>query len=75
MPEVQEEGLIRIARLKHIDRFIGHPVGQVLAGFPSGDQAGYGVARIFRYAVLIATDSVNYIAQWMLTTFPVFQSI
>ncbi len=27
------------------------------------------------FAVLIATDSVNYIAQWMLTTFPVFQSI
>lgn len=27
------------------------------------------------FALLIATDSVNYIAQWMLTTFPVFQSI
>ncbi|WP_272005859.1 cytochrome c biogenesis CcdA family protein [Roseovarius sp. ZX-A-9] len=27
------------------------------------------------FAVLIATDSVNYIAQWMLETFPAFQSI
>lgn len=27
------------------------------------------------FAVLIATDSVNYIAQWMLDTFPVFQSL
>lgn len=27
------------------------------------------------FAVLIATDSVNHIAQWMLTTFPAFQSI
>jgi len=27
------------------------------------------------FAVLIATDSVNYIAQWMLQTFPVFQRI
>lgn len=27
------------------------------------------------FAALIATDSVNYIAQWMLETFPVFQSI
>ena len=27
------------------------------------------------FAVLIATDSVNYIAQWMLRTFPIFQSL
>lgn len=27
------------------------------------------------FAVLIATDSVNYIAQWMLQTFPMFQNI
>lgn len=27
------------------------------------------------FAVLIATDSVNYIAQWMLEAFPVFQKI
>ncbi len=27
------------------------------------------------FAALIATDSVNYIAQWMLQTFPVFQNI
>lgn len=27
------------------------------------------------FAALIATDSVNYIAQWMLEAFPVFQSI
>lgn len=27
------------------------------------------------FAGLIATDSVNYIAQWMLTAFPVFQNI
>ncbi|MFK7940011.1 MAG: cytochrome c biogenesis CcdA family protein [Roseovarius sp.] len=27
------------------------------------------------FAGLIATDSVNYIAQWMLVTFPVFQNI
>ncbi len=27
------------------------------------------------FAVLIATDSVNFIAQWMLETFPVFQNI
>ncbi|AVO37136.1 cytochrome c biogenesis CcdA family protein [Pukyongiella litopenaei] len=27
------------------------------------------------FAVLIATDSVNYIAQWMLDTFPVFRNI
>lgn len=27
------------------------------------------------FALLIATDSVNYIAQWMLETFPVFQQI
>ena len=27
------------------------------------------------FAVLIATDSVNYIAQWMLERFPVFQAI
>jgi len=27
------------------------------------------------FAALIATDSVNYIAQWMLETFPVFQNI
>ena len=27
------------------------------------------------FAVLIATDSVNYIAQWMLSTFPIFQSL
>ena len=27
------------------------------------------------FAALIATDSVNYIAQWMLDTFPVFQNI
>lgn len=27
------------------------------------------------FALLIATDSVNYIAQWMLETFPVFQNI
>lgn len=33
-----------------------------------------GVFMIF-FAMLIATDSVNYIAQWMLETFPVFQTI
>jgi cytochrome c-type biogenesis protein len=27
------------------------------------------------FAALIATDSVNYIAQWMLESFPVFQNI
>jgi len=27
------------------------------------------------FAVLIATDSVNYIAQWMLSSFPIFQSL
>lgn len=27
------------------------------------------------FAILIATDSVNYIAQWMLTAFPAFQNI
>jgi cytochrome c-type biogenesis protein len=27
------------------------------------------------FAALIATDSVNFIAQWMLETFPVFQNI
>ncbi|WP_108483496.1 cytochrome c biogenesis CcdA family protein [Oceaniglobus ichthyenteri] len=27
------------------------------------------------FAILIATDSVNYIAQWMLETFPAFQNI
>jgi len=27
------------------------------------------------FAGLIATDSVNFIAQWMLETFPVFQQI
>jgi cytochrome c-type biogenesis protein len=27
------------------------------------------------FAALIATDTVNYIAQWMLETFPVFQAI
>ncbi|HMB13888.1 MAG TPA: cytochrome c biogenesis protein CcdA, partial [Roseovarius sp.] len=27
------------------------------------------------FAALIATDSVNHIAQWMLETFPVFQNI
>ena len=27
------------------------------------------------FALLIATDSVNYIAQWMLNTFPAFQNI
>ncbi len=27
------------------------------------------------FAMLIATDSVNFIAQWMLRTFPVFQSL
>ncbi|QGX99884.1 cytochrome c biogenesis protein CcdA [Roseovarius faecimaris] len=33
-----------------------------------------GLLLIF-FAVLIATDSVNYIAQWMLETFPAFQNI
>ncbi|MFT6224173.1 MAG: cytochrome c-type biogenesis protein, partial [Paracoccaceae bacterium] len=27
------------------------------------------------FAALIATDSVNYIAQWMLAAFPAFQNI
>ena len=27
------------------------------------------------FALLIATDSVNYIAQWMLEKFPAFQNI
>ncbi|KIN61049.1 Cytochrome c biogenesis protein [Sulfitobacter noctilucae] len=27
------------------------------------------------FALLIATDTINYIAQWMLTTFPAFQNI
>lgn len=30
---------------------------------------------LIAFAALIATDSVNYIAQWMLQTFPVFQNI
>lgn len=30
---------------------------------------------LIAFAILIATDSVNYIAQWMLTAFPVFQNI
>ena len=33
-----------------------------------------GVLMIL-FALLIATDSVNYIAQWMLETFPAFQNI
>ena len=33
-----------------------------------------GVLMIL-FALLIATDTVNYIAQWMLTTFPAFQNI
>lgn len=32
-------------------------------------------ALMLVFAVLIVTDSVNYIAQWMLETFPVFQTI
>jgi len=32
-------------------------------------------ALLIVFAVLIATDSVNYIAQWMLEAFPVFQQI
>ena len=33
-----------------------------------------GVLMIL-FALLIATDSVNWIAQWMLETFPTFQNI
>ena len=32
-------------------------------------------ALLVVFALLIATDSVNYIAQWMLETFPAFQNI
>lgn len=32
-------------------------------------------ALLILFAVLIATDSVNYIAQWMLEAFPAFQNI
>lgn len=37
-------------------------------------ERGMGVLLIL-FAILIATNSVNYIAQWMLETFPVFQRI
>jgi cytochrome c-type biogenesis protein len=30
---------------------------------------------LIAFGILIATDSINYIAQWMLETFPVFMSI
>lgn len=40
---------------------------------PKVEKAMGGLLILF--AVLIATDSVNYIAQWMLETFPVFQTI
>ncbi len=32
-------------------------------------------ALLLVFALLIATDSINYIAQWMLTAFPAFQNI
>lgn len=51
--------------LKFVSRFRRH--------LPKVEKA-MGIFMIF-FAILIATDSVNYIAQWMLETFPVFQTI
>lgn len=51
--------------LKFVSRFRRH--------LPKVEKA-MGLLMIL-FAVLIATDSVNYIAQWMLETFPVFQEI
>jgi cytochrome c-type biogenesis protein len=51
--------------LKFVSRFKRH--------LPKVEKA-MGLLMIL-FAVLIATDSVNYIAQWMLQTFPVFQNI
>lgn len=51
--------------LKFVARFRRH--------LPKVEKA-MGVLMIV-FAGLIATDSVNYIAQWMLETFPVFQNI
>lgn len=51
--------------LKFVARFRRH--------LPKVEKA-MGVLMIV-FAALIATDSVNYIAQWMLTTFPAFQNI
>lgn len=51
--------------LKFVARFRRH--------LPKVEKA-MGVLMIL-FAGLIATDSVNYIAQWMLETFPVFQNI
>jgi cytochrome c-type biogenesis protein len=51
--------------LKFVARFRKH--------LPKVEKA-MGVLMIL-FAALIATDSVNYIAQWMLETFPAFQSI
>lgn len=51
--------------LKFVSRFRRH--------LPKVEKA-MGLLMIL-FAALIATDSVNYIAQWMLDTFPVFQNI
>lgn len=51
--------------LKFVSRFRRH--------LPKVEKA-MGVLMIL-FAALIATDSVNYIAQWMLQTFPAFQEI
>jgi len=51
--------------LKFVARFRRH--------LPLVEKAMGGLLVVF--AVLIATDSVNHIAQWMLETFPVFQTI
>lgn len=51
--------------LKFVSKFRRH--------LPKVEKA-MGVMMII-FAALIATDSVNYIAQWMLDTFPAFQNI
>lgn len=51
--------------LKFVSKFRRH--------LPKVEKA-MGVFMIL-FAMLIATDSINYIAQWMLETFPVFQTI
>lgn len=51
--------------LKFVARFRRH--------LPKVEKA-MGILMVM-FAILIATDSVNYIAQWMLNTFPVFQNI
>ena len=43
--------------------------------FSAGAWAAIAAAALIVFAALIATDSVNVIAQWMLEAFPVFQQI